>query len=449
MAKKREQWGSRIGFIFAAAGSAVGLGNIWRFPTVVGQNGGGAFVLLYLVLIFLIGVPVLIGELSLGRKTQRNPVGAFAAIRPGTSWRLVGLLGVGAGFIILSFYSVISGWSVAYVAKFIQGRFTGLTPADIAQEFDLLVAHPILPVLWHGIFMAMTIGIVILGVAKGIERWSKILMPLLLGLLVILALRAVTLEGAGDGIAWLLRPNFTGLRFGTVLVALGQAFFSLSLGMGAMLTYGSYLKSREDIPGSAVYIALADVAIAILAGLVIIPAVFAFGLDPEAGPPLIFITLPAIFQSIPLGGVFGTLFFVLLSIAALTSAISLLEVVVAFFVDELKWSRKTAAPLVGTIIFILGIFSSLSNGILAGFPIWGMPILDFKDFITANIMLPLGGLLTVIFVGWVWGSKNAAAAARGNGKGFALAGVWLFLIRWVIPLALVYILVSGLIGNGG
>lgn len=435
-----------MGFIFAAAGSAIGLGNIWRFPTVVGQNGGGAFVLLFLVMVFLIGIPLLIGELSFGRKTQRNTVGAFEAVRPGTAWKLVGLMGVAAGFIILSFYSVIAGWSVAYISKFVQGRFVNLDPPGIAREFELFVTHPYLPVLWHGLFMAMTIGIVTLGVAKGIERWSKILMPLLLGLLAVLALRSLTLEGAEEGISWLFRPDFAGLRFNSVLIALGQAFFSLSLGMGAMLTYGSYLGRHEDIPGNAVYIALADIAIALLAGLVIIPAVFAFGVDPETGPPLIFITLPVIFENIPLGSFFGTLFFILLSIAALTSAISLLEVVVAYFVDELKWSRGTAAPLLGTVIFILGIFSSLSNGVLAGFPIWGMSILDFKDFITANIMLPLGGLLTVIFIGWVWGRKNALAAAQGRGS-FALAGVWLFLIRFIIPLALIYILISGLIGG--
>jgi NSS family neurotransmitter:Na+ symporter len=399
MAKDREQWGSRIGFILAASGSAIGLGNIWRFPTAVGQNGGGAFVFMYLVLIFLIGIPVMMVELTLGRKTQRNVIGAFKELRPGTPWWIVGVMGVAAGFIILSFYSVIAGWSVAYIFKFLQARFLNLAPSAIEQEFVNLVTHPTIPLFWHGLFMAMTIGVVIAGVAKGIERWSKILMPMLLVLLVILAARSMTLEGGREGVFWLLRPDFARLDFITILGALGQVFFSLSLGMGAMLTYGSYLNRRENIPGSAVYIALADVAIAVLAGLIIIPAVFAFGLDPEIGPPLIFVTLPAVFQSMPLGNFFGALFFILLSIAALTSAISLLEVVVAYFIDELKWSRRLAAPMTGLAIFLIGIPSSLSNGILSDFTVFGMPLLDLKDAFTANILLPLGGLLMVIFVG--------------------------------------------------
>jgi len=312
MAKKREQWGSRIGFIVAAAGSAIGLGNIWRFPTVTGQNGGGAFVLLYLVLVFLVGIPVLMVELSLGRKAQRNPVGAFKTLAPGTLWKWVGAMGVAAGFIILSFYSVIAGWSVAYIFKFLLGAFTGLSPAGIAQEFNALVTHPVIPLLWHGLFMLLTAGIVVLGVAWGIERWNKILMPMLLVLLIVLVVRSVTLDGARKGVYWLLRPDFSQLSFASVLTALGQVFFSLSLGMGAMITYGSYLGARENIPGSAVYIALADLAVALLAGLVIIPAVFAFGLNPETGPPLIFLTLPAVFQRMPLGGLFGAMFFFLL-----------------------------------------------------------------------------------------------------------------------------------------
>lgn len=443
MAKKREQWGSRIGFIVAAAGSAIGLGNIWRFPTVTGQNGGGAFVLLYLVLVFLVGIPVLMVELSLGRKAQRNPVGAFKTLAPGTLWKWVGAMGVAAGFIILSFYSVIAGWSVAYIFKFLLGAFTGLSPAGIAQEFNALVTHPVIPLLWHGLFMLLTAGIVVLGVAWGIERWNKILMPMLLVLLIVLVVRSVTLDGAREGVYWLLRPDFSQLSFASVLTALGQVFFSLSLGMGAMITYGSYLGARENIPGSAVYIALADLAVALLAGLVIIPAVFAFGLNPETGPPLIFLTLPAVFQRMPLGGLFGAMFFFLLSIAALTSAISLLEVVVAYFVDELNWSRAVAAPVLGFAIFLLGIPSSLSVGPLAGFKLWGMPILDFKDWFTAVIMLPLGALLTVIFAGWVWGRRRALEAA-GGGRPFVLADFWYFLVRWLLPVALAGILFSGL-----
>ena len=446
MDSKREQWGSRMGFIFAAVGSAIGLGNIWRFPTVVGQNGGGAFVLLYLGLVFLVGVPVLMVELSLGRWSQRNVIGAFKILSPGTPWVIIGVMGIMAGAIILSFYSVIAGWSVAYIYKFLQGVFTSLPPSGIAAEFTNLVAHPAIPLLWHGLFMAMTVGIVMLGVAQGIERWSKILMPLLLGLLLILVLRSVTLPGAREGIYWYLRPDFARLGWETVLIALGQVFFSLSLGMGAMLTYGSYLSKKENIPGNAVYIALADMAVALLAGLVIIPAVFAFGLDPETGPALIFLTLPAVFQSMPLGNFFGVIFFALLSIAALTSAISLLEVVVAYFVDELNWRRSLAAPVVGLAVFLLGVPSSLSSGALPQLQLWGLPFLDLMDWITANLLLPLSGLLMVIFVGWVWGRKRAMTALENRGRPFRYGGAWFFLVRWILPLALAYILLSGLTG---
>jgi|SRR5690554_540222 len=444
MEKKKEQWGSRLGFIFAAIGSAVGLGNIWRFPTVVGQNGGGAFVLVYLGMVFVVGIPVMLVEIALGRATQRNVVGVFKKLRPGTPWVRVGVLGVAAGFIILSFYSVIAGWSLAYIFKFLQGDFLHLSPSEIAQTFGDLVASPVTPILWQGLFLALTMGIVILGVARGIERWSKVLMPMLFMLLLILIARSLTLDGAREGVYWLLRPDFASINFDTVLTALGQVFFSLSLGMGAMITYGSYLSRREDIPKSAITIALADMAVAILAGLIIIPAVFAFGLDPESGPPLIYITLPAVFQNIPLGSFFGVLFFVLLSTAALTSAISLLEVVVAYWVGELKWSRTGATLLAGLGAFVLGIPSSLSNGVLADYTVAGFPFLDLMDALTANILLPLGGLLLVVFAGWVWGGKELVAAVEGEAGRFPLGGVWAVLVRWLLPLALAYILLSGL-----
>jgi len=445
MAKEREQWTGRVGFIFAAAGSAVGLGNIWRFPTAVGQNGGGAFVLTYLVIIFLIGIPVMIAELVVGRRTQRNVIGAFKVLVPGSVWVVIGVLGVAAGFIILSFYSVIAGWSVAYIFKFVAGHFYNISPGLVAREFEAMTSAPLQPLFWHGLFMAATIGVVLLGVARGIERWSKVLMPALVVLLVILAGRAITLEGAAEGIYWLLRPDFARLDLAIILGALGQVFFSLSLGMGAMLTYGSYLSRKEDIPGSAVYIALTDLAIAMLAALIIIPAVFAFGFDPQIGPPLIFITLPAVFSFMPLGWFFGILFFVLLSIAALTSAISLLEVVVAWFIDELGWRRPTASILAGLGIFLLGIPSSLSMGLWADVQVFGLTFLGLFDTMTTNFILPLGGLLLVLFVGWRWGTAKALGEIRQEGVAFTLGSVWAVLVRFVLPLALAYILVSSVI----
>ncbi|SES70376.1 sodium-dependent transporter [Anaerobranca gottschalkii] len=437
--EKREQWGSRLGFIFAAAGSAIGLGNIWRFPTRVGENGGGAFVLIYLLIMFAIGIPVMISEFVVGRKGQKNIVGSFTSIKKTPLWYGVGFMGVLSGFLILSFYSVIAGWGVSYIFKFITGTFSG--NVDTESIFVGLITNPTQPLFWHLVFMAMTTFIVLKGIGDGIEKYSKLLMPTLLGLLVLLAIRALTLDGAWEGVIWYLKPDFSEIKADTILASLGQVFFSLSLGMGAMITYGSYLSKKEDIPGNAVLISLADLLIAVLAGFIIIPAVFAFGLEPGAGAGLVFMTLPAVFGAMPFGNFFGFLFFVLLTIAALTSAISLLEVVVAYFIDEVKWDRKKAALIVGTIIFLMGIPVSLSQG---GITIANIDFLDLFDKITSLVFLPLGGLMTVIFVGWVWGGKNALEEIRQEGVKFELGNAWLFLIKYVLPIVLLYILISGL-----
>lgn len=444
MEKQREQWGSRMGFVFAAAGSAIGLGNIWRFPTVAGRNGGGAFVLLYLLIIMAIGIPVMISELSVGRKGQKSIVGSFLSIKNSPLWFLVGMMGVMSGFLILSFYSVIAGWGVSYIFNFLTGTFAaGVTPDEAATVFEGLVSNPVTPIFWHLIFMGLTGFIVFKGIAGGIEKYSKLLMPALFVLLVILAIRAITLPGAMEGVVWFLRPDISEISIQTVLASLGQVFFSLSLGMGAILTYGSYLSKKEDIPGNALIISLADLSIAILAGFIIMPAVFAFGLEPSVGPSLIFITLPSVFGSMYMGNVFGFLFFVLLSIAALTSSISLLEVVVAYFIDEKKWDRKKAVVVIGAVIFLLGIPVSLSQG---GITIANIDFLDVFDTITSKLFLPLGGLMTVIFVGWVWGGQNVLAHIRQEGVKFKLGSAWLFLVKFILPLVLAYILISGFLG---
>lgn len=445
MEKNREQWGSRLGFIFAAAGSAIGLGNIWRFPTVVGQSGGGAFIIVYLLIIFIIGIPLMIGELAIGRRGKRNIVGAFKEIKPGSPWWIIGALGVIAGFVILSYYSVIAGWSVSYIFKFLTGQFAGLGAGDSSDVFGQLVSSPVEPLIWHGVFMAMTIGIVIFGIDKGIERASKIMMPVLFFLLIALAIRSLTLDGAMEGLRWYLTPDFSAINISIVLGALGQVFFSLSLGMGAIMTYGSYLADDNDIPNSAILISVADLSIAILAGLIIIPAVFAFGFAPEAGPPLIFITLPAVFGSMPAGNFVGALFFLLLTIAALTSAISLLEVPVSYVIDELKWNRKKAAVIVGLTIFVIGIPSSLSMGIWGEILFFGMPFLDFMDFFSSYLLLPIGGFLTAIFVGWIWGSKGAFGELKKEGVNFGLRGPWFAVVKYILPIVLLYILITGLI----
>jgi len=434
--KARGNWGSQFGFIAAAAGSAVGLGNIWRFPYITGQYGGAAFVLVYLLFVLLICIPIMNSELLVGRKSERNAVGAFKVLAPGSPWWIVGAMGILAGFIILSYYSVIAGWAVAFIFK------SGAYMATGAEHANIFVGHitsPVAPLIWHAIFMFMCIGIVAAGIEKGIEKYSKILMPMLVLIMLVLIIRSVTLPGAGAGLSFYLKPDFSKLSAEGILAALGQAFFSLSLGMGCMIVYGSYLKKDQDIPANSYWIAGADTGIALLAGFAIFPAVFAFGLEPGAGPGLTFITVPAVFAAMgPVGHFFGILFFFLLTIAALTSAISLLEVVSAYFIDEAKWNRKKAVWIMGIIIFLLGVPSSLGLGIWSNVKILGgRDILDSLDFVASNILLPLGGFLLCIFIGWYWGTDKAIEEANTGAKGaITLGGGYRFLIKYVAPIAI-------------
>jgi NSS family neurotransmitter:Na+ symporter len=351
----REQWGTRVGFIFAAVGSAVGLGNLWRFPHLTGSNGGAAFLIIYLIIIALIGITIMLSELAIGRATQLNAVGAFKKLSK--KWTFVGVMGVIAGFVILSYYSVIGGWSIGYMVRSLTGVFSG----DTAELFGSFVSNTWEPLIWHAVFMGLTIGIVYNGIKGGIERASKIMIPALFIMLIIIIVRSLTLPGAAEGVAFYLKPDFSKVTGGTIMAALGQAFFSLSLGMGCMVTYGSYLSKKENLVSSSAIIPISDTLAAFLAGLAILPAVFAFGFDPSSGPGLMFITLPAVFAQMPLGTFFGFLFFVLVTIAALTSAISLLEVCSAYVIDEWKWSRKKTTLIMGLVIFLLGIPSSLSQ----------------------------------------------------------------------------------------
>ncbi|MDQ2086263.1 sodium-dependent transporter [Herbivorax sp. ANBcel31] len=443
MNENREKWGSRSGFILAMVGSAIGLGNIWRFPTVVGQSGGGAFILLYLLIIFGIGIPLMIGELAIGRRGKSNIVATFKKINPKGKWWITGVIGVTSGFVILSFYSVISGWVMAYIVKFISGEFNNLDTQEISHTYESLVSHPSVPLFWHGLFMVMVISIVMLGIHKGIEKTSKILMPILFAILLILVFRSITLEGAAEGIKWLFKPDWSLITIPTILSALGQVFFSLSLGMGTIITYGSYLNDSENIPYNSVIIAFSDVFIAIISAVVIIPAVFAYGVQPDVGMPLIFITLPLIFGALPLGNFFGTLFFILLLIASLTSGISLLQVVVAYFTETFKWSKKKASIITGFITFLMGIPSSLSTGLLENYTIFGEPILDFMDSLSSRILLPVGGLLTALFIGWVWKPKSTIEEMQKQDNKVPLGRQWSFVVKFILPVVLSYIIISG------
>lgn len=437
----RGSWGSKMAFIFAATGSAIGLGNIWAFPMMVGRNGGAVFVLVYIVAVVLIGFTVMLSELIIGRHAQKNPVGAFAHIKPGTPWKLIGYLGVLTGVVILSYYSVVAGWAAGYFVKTASGAFRGEVTSQLTDKiFREFTSSPLQSILFLFIMIGITTFVISRGVKGGIERWTKVLMPCLFLLIVILAVRALTLPGAGRGVSFYLNPDFSKLSGKVVLFALGQAFFSLSLGMGAMITYGSYISKKDNLVSSAAWVSFADTLIAFLAGIIIFPTLFAIpGIAPSEGPSLVFKVLPLIFSQIPGGYVFGTLFFILLVVAALTSTISLLEVPVAYFIDEKRRNRTTAALTVGFFAFLLGIPSALSSG--------GHPFFSKIDFMTkahiifGNISLAIGALLICLFIGWVWGVKKAAEEVRSGNSRFKIRPLWAYSVRFLSPVAIIIILI--------
>lgn len=445
MTTDRGSWGSRAGFILAAAGSAVGLGNIWGFPTQVGQGGGAAFVVVYLFCVVLICAPIMIAEIAIGRRAQKDPVTAFRVIRPGSGWWLAGALGVLAGVGILSFYSVIAGWTIAYIWFTATGAVSGSQEA-IGGFFGSFVANAPLTIGLTVLVLAVTAGIIVGGVRHGIERATKILMPLLFLLLIVLAIRALTLPGADAGLSYYLRPDLS--RIWDIRVfnaALGQAFFSLSLGMGAMITYGSYLSRREAIGVAAIWVVVLDTSVALLAGLIIFPSGFSIpGFDPATGGVgLIFTVLPRLFATLPGGALFGAMFFVLLTMAALTSTISLLEVPVAHLIDAHGWSRPRAVLTITAVTAALSIPSALANGAVAGLsalPGIGMGFLDLMAIVWNNFALPIGGLLIALFVGRVWRVDEALRELRAEGSWFPAPGLWGALIRWLCPAAILLII---------
>ena len=445
----RENWDTKIGFILAASGSAIGLGNIWKFPFITGQYGGAAFVLTYLICIALIGVPVMLIEFVLGRRTQLNPVGAFKTLAPGTSWFLVGGLGVASGFVILSYYSVVAGWTLGYMFVAISGAFQQFTDsAQAGSFFNSYGGNTFYSLLTHFIFIGMCIFVVIKGIKGGIEKYSKILMPVLLLILIVLVIRGLTLPGAEKGISFLFKPDFTKLNGNTILVALGHAFFTLSLGMGAMVTYGSYLKKDDNLISSAALIVFLDTSIALLAGIAIFTAVFSFNLDPAAGPALIFHVLPAVFPKMPGGYIFGIMFFSLLLIAALTSGISLLEVVISYFVDQKGWSRTKATFIFGSMIALLGVPSALSQGLLADVKIFGMTFFDLMDYMSFKYMLPIGGFLMTIFVAYYWGVKDFINELQSGCPQLTLKPAAAVVLITISSLLILVTLIAGILGIG-
>ena len=445
--KQRSHWGSRVGFILAAAGAAVGLGNIWKFPYVTGENGGGIFVLVYLACVFLVGLPIMIAEILIGRTTQSSPVGAFKSLAGTRSpWVGMGWLGVVSAFILLSFYSVVAGWSLHYTWLSISGQFAGLGSDNVASVFGSLHASVGANLFWHLIFMGLTIAVVFGGVSKGVERWSRILMPALLIMMLVLLGNSLTLDGFGKAVQFLFGFHQDKFTAAGALAALGHAFFSLSLGMGAMLTYGSYLRRQDDIVGASVTISALDTFIALVASLMLFPIIFSYGMEPAAGPGLVFISVPIALSQMPGTTFLATVFFALLVFAALTSAISMLEVATSYLIDQRGWQRRRAAVAAGLTTALVGLPSALSGGTqLFGSgmeAMVGKNWFDSLDYLVTNWMLPLGGLGMALFTAWRMNQRLrqkeflAGSRLRGFYQG------WLFLLKYPVPVAILLIFLN-------
>ena len=421
MNKPRETFNSRMGMLMAMAGSAIGLGNIWRFPYMMGRNGGAAFILIYIIMLVVLCLPVMVSEYLIGRRGGFNPFSSFDRLASGSKWRWIGFLAVLSSACILSFYCVVGGWSVKYLLDSCTLAFSN-PHSDYAAAFGGFIGSPFKPLLYTLIFLGLTGLIIVFGVHKGIERMSKIMITVLFVIIVLVVVRSLTLPGAVDGVRYMFVPDFSKVTAGTCISAMGQAFFSLSIGCGTILTYASYVSKQENILASSAWISFFDTLFAIIAGLAIIPAVYAIaymnGVEPDvsAGPGLVFITLPGVFSQMPLGGVVAILFFLALLLAALTSAISLMEVVVAFIIEELRRSRARAVLMSFLVCGVVGVFCSLSFGPLEGFKLFGLSVFDFFDYITSNIMLPVGGLLLAVFAGWRLKRANYLDELTNGGK---------------------------------
>lgn len=444
-ARDRVTFGSRLGIIFATVGSAVGLGNIWRFPYMLGSNGGAAFLLLYLACALLLGLPVMIAEFYIGRHSKRNAAGAFKVLAPGTKWSVIGYNGVLAAFLILGFYAVIAGWTLEYIFQSVTGSLSEKSATEFGLEFTNFSSGIFRPILWTFLFIGITHCIIITGVKNGIERSSKILMPMLFIILIVLCIRSLTLPGAMAGIEFLFKPDFSKINSSVLLSAMGQAFFSLSVGMGCLITYASYFNDQTDLQRTALEVTIIDTMVAVLAGIMIFPAVFNFGIEPTAGVELVFITLPNVFSQLPIGNLWSCIFFILLAVAALTSTISLHEVATAYLHEERNITRKRAALIVSMGIAVLAVLSSLSFGILKNFTIFGLTFFELLDYVTAKLMLPLGGMLICIFVGWRIDKKILKAELTNKGTvSFYFFNFYSFLLKYIAPIAIGFIFLNEL-----
>ncbi len=446
MQKQREHWSSHLGFILAAAGSAIGLGTLWKFPYVTGENGGGVFVLIYIICTFFIGIPVFIAELVLGRKAQRGAVGVFATLANNSAvWKAAGWLGVASSFLIMSFYSILAGWGLNYVFMSLSQFYENMSAKEISGVFDILASSADITLFWHFIFTALAAAVVYRGIRQGIEYWSRFMTIGLFVILVGMCLYATTLEGFGQGVRFIFYPDLSHFKPSAAIQALGLSFFTLSLGQGIMLTYGSYMRRGDDIPKTAVIIGAMIILVSLLAGLMIFPIIFTFGFAPEAGPGLVFKTLPVLFAKLPGALFISTAFFILFVFTALTSAVALIEVVAANFTDLLGWTRQKAVLVVAISCFIFGIPSALSNTntLFANWPvIYGKTFFETIDDIVSLWFLPIGGLMVAIFTGWFLDKQISQSEFNSGTKMRWMWRPWLFFMRWVSPIAIIFIILQ-------
>jgi NSS family neurotransmitter:Na+ symporter len=443
--EQRINFSSKLAVVAAAAGSAVGLGNIWRFPYELGQYGGAAFLIIYLIFVVILGMPVMLSEFVIGRMGQSDTVGSFKKLAPKGKWWIIGVMGVLTSFLIMGFYSVVAGWTMEYIFQAVSNQFVNKDTATLTQVFVNFSTDTWRPIIWLVLFMVVSAGIIMLGVKDGIEKSTKFLMPLLVVIIIALGIRAVTLPGGTDGLRFLFQPDFSKITSGVVLSAMGQAFFSLSLGMGCMITYGSYISKKNHLSHTVVEVTMMDTLIAVLAAVAIFPAVFSLGINPGYGPELVFITLPNVFANIPGGYFWSILFFILLCVAALTSAISLMEVIVAYLVEEMKLKRLTATIWVSVIIIFFGVLASLSFGIWKEVKIFNLGFFDLFDNITSKIFMPLGGLLISVFTGWFLSKKKIKEELSTHGRfPTRYYNAYIFLIKYITPICILLVLLNQL-----
>ncbi len=445
MSQERDNWGSKFGFIMAAAGSAIGLGNIWRFPYLTGTSGGGAFLIVYIICAIFVGFSIMLAEFTLGRYTAKAAVGAYKTIGP--QWTFVGFMGVLTALMIMGFYPVVGGWATAYIFKSFGSLLTN--PDTAAAAFGPFISGVWEPIIWTIIYLLLNVVVVSKGIAGGIEKVTKVLMPVLFVLLVVVAARGLSLPGASEGVKFLFKPDFSKLNGSVVLSALGQAFFSLSLGMGCMITYGSFLSKEENLVSNALLVTIFDTCCALVAGLAMFPAIFAYGIDPASGPGLIFAVMPTVFAHMGgAGKIMGILFFIAFTFAAWSSSISLFEVVIDYFIEELHKTRKQAVTITTIIIFVLAVLSSLSQGVLSEFHILGANVFDLLDILTDKVYMAIGGALLALAVAWGEPKQDIYNEVTNNGTiKFGLFNVWYALLRYIIPVVVAIISVTGMLAH--